>query len=64
MAVQTASLFDWVSVLGIVVFWGWLLLRVLRRHTNPRLKWLVICSVVVIGLLLLRNIYLAVQHSS
>lgn len=61
---MTASLFDWLSVFGIVVFWGWLLLRVLRRPTNPRLKWLVICSVFVIGLLLLRNVYLALQHSN
>lgn len=56
------SLSAWLPVLVIVVLWGWWLQRVLRRPTKPLLKWMVIGSVVVIAMLLLSNIYLALQR--
>jgi hypothetical protein len=52
----------WLPLLVILVFWGWMLQRVLRRPTKPALKWMVIGSVVVIALLLFRNVYLALER--
>ena len=57
--------FDWITVVAIFVFWGWLLRRTLRGTPKNRLlNWLLVWFALVLGVVMLWNTYVLMSSPS
>jgi len=56
--------FDWIAVLVVLIFWGWLLRQTLRGAPRNRLlKWLLVWAALLVGALMLWNIYVSLPSA-
>jgi cell division protein FtsW (lipid II flippase) len=63
LSAVSATPFEWLSVLAIVAFWGWVLLRGLKT-TNRRNKRVFVGCALLVFLVMLWNVYVGLTSSN